>query len=101
MRTTVDVPTDLMRAAKSRSAARGETLKDLLIRAVSAELGQPVTGRRGTTRVTLSLFGIAAGQRSNPTNADLERALSEVDAANAGRQGRHRQRPARHRRDRE
>jgi hypothetical protein len=100
MRTTVDVPTDLMRAAKARSAARGESLKDLLIRAVSAELGEPLTGRRGTTRVTLPLFGTAAGRRSNPSNADLERALSGVDAANTGQPGRHRQRPSRRRRDR-
>ena len=84
-----------MRAAKSRSAAHGESLKDLLARAVSTELGEPLTARRDGTRVTLPLFGTAEGHRPNPSNADLERALSDADGANAGLLRRTRRRPAR------
>src|SRR5580765_3417696 len=39
MRTTVELPPELMRAAKARSAELGESLKSLFARAVAAELG--------------------------------------------------------------
>ena len=41
MRTTVDMPPTLMRAAKARAAEHGESLKDLVNRAVAHELGLP------------------------------------------------------------
>lgn len=37
MRTTVDLPADLMQAAKIKAARHGETLKDLFTRAISHE----------------------------------------------------------------
>ena len=40
MRTTVELPPDLLRAAKARAAERGEALKALFVRAVSRELGR-------------------------------------------------------------
>ncbi len=46
MRTTVDLPDDLMRAAKARAATRGESLKDLFARAIATEVGRPRHGRR-------------------------------------------------------
>lgn len=45
MRTTVDLPDELMRAAKARAATRGESLKELLTRAVATEIGRPRHGR--------------------------------------------------------
>ena len=48
MRTTVDLPDELMRAAKARAATRGESLKELFERAVAAEVGRPRSGRRVT-----------------------------------------------------
>jgi hypothetical protein len=95
MRTTVEIPTELMRAAKARAAAHGESLKNLLTRAVSIELGEPLMARRGGTRVTLPLFGTANGRRSNPSNPDLERALSDADAAHTGPFRRRRRQPSR------
>jgi hypothetical protein len=83
MRTTVELPPALLRAAKARSAERGESLKGLLTRAVAAELGLG-TGGGPRPRIRLPLFGHAAGRRANPSNADLERALAEVDAAGVG-----------------
>lgn len=81
MRTTVELPPDLMRAAKARSAESGESLKTLLTRAVAAELDTQVVRRGQKTRVTLPLFGGSAGPRVRPSNADLERALAEADIA--------------------
>jgi hypothetical protein len=81
MRTTVELPPDLMRAAKARSAESGESLKTLLTRAVAAELDTQVVRRSQKTRVTLPLFGGSAGPRVRPSNADLERALADADIA--------------------
>ena len=79
MRTTVDLPFDLMRAAKSRAAERGESLKDLFARAIAHELGLP-TGRRGSERVVLPLVGRDAEPRVSVINADIEAALAAEEA---------------------
>jgi len=81
MRTTVELPPDLMRAAKARSAESGESLKTLLTRAVAAELETHAVRRGQTTRVALPLFGGSAGPRVRPSNADLERAVADADIA--------------------
>jgi len=81
MRTTVELPPDLMRAAKARSAESGESLKTLLTRAVAAELESHAVRRSRKARVTLPLFGATAGPRVRPSNADLERALADADQA--------------------
>jgi len=66
-----------------RAAARGESLKTLLTRAVAAELGQgnEETRRR---RVELPLFGDPTGPPVDLTGSDLARALAADDAALAG-----------------
>lgn len=79
MRTTVELPPELMRAAKARSAESGESLKSLLTRAVTAEL--QVAGFRGRKRrVQLPLFGGTGGPKVKLSNQDLERVLAETDA---------------------
>jgi hypothetical protein len=75
MRTTVEIPPDLMRAAKARAAESGESLKSLLTRAVAAELGVAAGRRAPAARVKLPLFG-SAGPPVHLSNADLERALA-------------------------
>jgi hypothetical protein len=79
MRTTVDLPAELMRAAKSRAAERGESLKDLFARAVAHELGL-MAGRRAGGRVVLPLVGRDSEPKVNVTNADIEEALAAEDA---------------------
>jgi hypothetical protein len=87
MRTTVDLPGDLFRRAKSRAAARGESLKTLLTRAVANEVGRDRD--RTVRRMTLPIFGNPKGQPVRVRAADLEQALADEDAARAGRR-RHR-----------
>ena len=70
-----------MRGVKARSAERGESLKTLLIRAVTAELGGHPTAAAAGTRVSLPLFGTAVGARVNPSTADLEQALADAEGA--------------------
>ncbi len=78
MRTTVDMPDELMQAAKVRAAERGETLKDLVTRAVAHELRVPARPARAT-RVSLPLVGREASPKVNVTNADIEAALDAED----------------------
>lgn len=71
-----------MRAAKARAAERGESLKDLLTRAVAHEVRVHASRRRGT-RVVLPLVG-GDGPAVDVTNADLEAALAADDADRYG-----------------
>lgn len=81
MRTTVMFPLELMRAAKTRSAELGESLKTLLTRAVEMELGRRTTPGRSRPRVALPMFGKAGATPVSLSNADLEQALADVDTA--------------------
>ena len=76
----MEFPPELIRAAKARSAERGESLKTLVSRALAAELGREIPTGAARPRLVLPLFGAADGERVNPSSADLERALAEADA---------------------
>jgi hypothetical protein len=80
MRTTVDLPPTLMRAAKARAAEEGESLKDLVNRAVARELGLPATARAKAGRVTLPLIARDAAPTVLVTNDEIAGALDSEDA---------------------
>lgn len=88
MRTTVMLSPELMRAAKARSAERGESLKSLLARAIAAELAVSSARAQPSSRVRLPLFGDPAAAKVTLTNRDLAAALSNEDAAGASGRGR-------------
>ena len=79
MRTTIDVPDALMREAKARAAAHGESLKDLVNRALAHELGLPSGATRKTGRVTLPLIARDAAPAVLVTNDDIAAALEAED----------------------
>ena len=79
MRTTIDMPTTLMRAAKARAAEHGESLKDLVNRAVAHEIGLPATPGGKTGRVTLPLIAGAATPTVLVTNEDIADAFDAED----------------------
>ncbi len=79
MRTTIDVPDALMRAAKARAAEHGESLKDLVNRALAHELGLPSVPKRKTGRVTLPLIARDAEPAVLVTNDDISAALEAED----------------------
>jgi hypothetical protein len=79
MRTTIDMPPTLMRAAKAQAAERGESLKDLVNRAVAHELGLPSTAKAKTGRVRLPLIGRDASPEVMVTNEDIASALEAED----------------------
>jgi len=71
MRTTIDISPALMRAAKARAAQDGESLKDLVNRAVAREVGLPATPKGKTGRVTLPLIARDATPAVTVTNDDI------------------------------
>lgn len=79
MRTTIDMPPALMRAAKARAAERGESLKDLVNRAVAHELGLSSTAKGKAGRVTLPLIGRGAAPEILVTSEDIAAALEAED----------------------
>lgn len=79
MRTTVDLPPELLRAAKAEAAARGETLKDFLQRAVTHELGNVAAVSR-RAHVQLPLVGSARPGASDITNSEIEAIFAAEDA---------------------
>ena len=79
MRTTIDMPDALMRAAKARAAEHGESLKDLVNRALAHELGLPSVPKQKTGRVTLPLLARDAAPAVLVTNDDIADALDAED----------------------
>lgn len=79
MRTTIDMPPALMRAAKARAAEQGESLKDLVSRAVAHEIGLPTTPKGKTGRVTLPLIARDARPAVLVTSEDIADALDSED----------------------
>ena len=79
MRTTIDLPPSLMRAAKARAAEHGESLKDLVNRAVAHEIGVPATPKGKSGRVTLPLIARDATPTVVVTNKDIEDAFDAED----------------------
>lgn len=79
MRTTIDMPDMLMRAVKARAAEHGESLKDLVNRALAHELGLPSVPKRKTGRVTLPLIAREATPAVLVTNDDIAAALEAED----------------------
>jgi hypothetical protein len=79
MRTSIDMPPTLMRAAKARAAEQGESLKDLVTRAVAHEVGLPATSKGKAGRVTLPLIARDATPAILVTNEDIADALDAED----------------------
>jgi hypothetical protein len=86
MRTTIDLPDELLRQAKAKAALSGLKLKDLITRYVEQGLrqGPPAGAAQRRRRSELPVARPATG-RSLPalTNAEIERLLDEDDASGA------------------
>ncbi|MGH3546504.1 MAG: hypothetical protein ACRDPW_11365 [Mycobacteriales bacterium] len=83
MRTTVELPADLMRAAKSHAATRGESLKELFTRAVADEIGGSAT-RNSSRRVTLPLVTGPGSSKVIVTNDDIAELFNAEDSEKYG-----------------
>jgi len=85
MRTTVDLPDDLLRRVKARAALNGTTLKELIARFVEQGLRRTAPAPAAPTRRRRSELPVARPATGRPlpdlTNADLYRILEEEEAA--------------------
>ena len=84
MRTTIDLPPELMQAAKVQAARRGESLKDLFRRAVAHEVSTEGRSRASGGRLVLPLIRSAAGPKVDVTNDDIEAAFDAEDIERYG-----------------
>jgi len=84
MRTTIDLPPTLLRAAKARAAEEGESLKDLVNRAVAREVGLPAMPEAG--RVTLPMIARDARPTVLITNEDIADACGAEEVERFGSQ---------------
>ncbi|WP_026452966.1 hypothetical protein [Saccharomonospora iraqiensis] len=82
MRTTVELPPDLLRAAEADAAARGETLNEFLTRAVVHELSATVAPP--PVRVRLPLVPSERPGGVDLTPAEIESIFAAEDAERAG-----------------
>jgi len=79
MRTTIDLPPELMQAAKMTAVERGMSLKDLFTKALAHEIGAGVQGRK-RGRISFPLVGTPdAEPKVDVTNADIEAAFEAAD----------------------
>jgi hypothetical protein len=78
MRTTVDLPDDLFRRTKAAAALRGDSLKDLMIRAIEAEVGGPRTSETGAAarRAKVPLLRLRGGRKLDLKGFDFDDLLA-------------------------
>jgi hypothetical protein len=75
-----------MRAAKARAAEEGESLKDLVSRAVAREVGHPATPKEKAGRVTLPLIARDASPAVLVNNDDIADAFDAEEVERFGAQ---------------
>lgn len=88
MRTTIDLPDELLRQVKAKAALDGLKLKDLITRYVEQGLRDtpPRTGPLRRLRSELPVSRAATGRPlPSLTNADIQRILDEEEGAGGRR----------------
>jgi hypothetical protein len=76
MRTTIDLPDALFRRTKALAAARGVTLKQLIINAVEREITPAGTAPVGKQRTRLPLIHLEPGRVLDLTDFDFDDLLA-------------------------
>lgn len=84
MRTTLELPDELVRQAKIEAVERGISLKELIGSALANELGGASSRGRRSRRLSFPIFTSKAPGSLALTNADLSRAESEEDLRRHG-----------------
>jgi len=81
MRTTVDLPDELLRQARTRAAEEGTTLTALLTEGLRLRLGGPAAGRARARKLPVSTVGGGLHAWIDPaSNASLLDAADDVAA---------------------
>jgi hypothetical protein len=78
LKTTLDLPDEVLRNAKATAAVRGESLRDFVASALEARLRSDSSARRSGWR---SLFGLARAAEVRAVDRIISRDLETVDLA--------------------
>jgi hypothetical protein len=80
MRTTLNLPDEVLKEAKAAAALRGISLKTYFaeILMLHRNVGR-LPGGKSSERVELPLIGHSGAPRSRPSGGDLEQALAESE----------------------
>ncbi|MEO6061370.1 MAG: hypothetical protein ABIQ99_05470 [Thermoflexales bacterium] len=82
MRTTIDIPDELLRAVKARAALEGRPLKALFLEGLQLAVGKPPTKRARLHKATFPI--IAGGPRGRSvTNEIVQKAIDDYYAEEA------------------
>jgi hypothetical protein len=84
MRTTLDLPDELLKRAKIAAIERGVTLRDLIGSALVKDLAAEPAPAPVSQRVRLPIFPSARPGSLNLTNADIARAEADEDLRRLG-----------------
>jgi hypothetical protein len=79
MRTTLDLPDELLKRARIAAAERGLTLRELVASVLAKDLAAGMTPAPARPRVKFPLFSSAHPGSLELTNADLARAEADED----------------------
>jgi hypothetical protein len=78
VKTTLDLPDDVLRNAKATAAMRGESLRDFVASALEERLRSDSSARRGGWK---SVFGLARAAEVAAVDRIISRDLETVDLA--------------------
>jgi len=84
MRTTLDLPDELLKRAKIAAVERGVTLRELVGRALARDISSNPTGEAKPTRIRLPIFRSRQPGSLELTSADMARAEEEEDRRRHG-----------------
>jgi hypothetical protein len=84
MRTTLDLPNELLKRAKIAAVERGMTLRELVGSALAKDLEAGPDPERVRQRVRFPIFSSAQPGSLELTNADIARAEAEEDLRRLG-----------------
>ncbi len=85
MKTTLDLPDEMVRRAKIAAVERGTTLRNLMGEALARELDLPAPVARRQRRTAFPIFSSRAPGTLDLTHADLARLEVREDARRHGR----------------
>ncbi|MCB9766820.1 MAG: hypothetical protein H6752_01395 [Candidatus Omnitrophica bacterium] len=84
MRTTIDLPDDILKKAKIAAVERGTTLRELVSRALSRELGLEKPPKSPRKKVQFPIFTSKSPGTMEVTREDLARLEDEEDVRRHG-----------------
>ncbi len=85
MRTTLDLPDELLKRAKIEAVHRGTSLRDLVGAALERELNQPSEPKTKRKRARFPIFESKAPGSLRLTNAEVAKLEADEDARRHGR----------------